>query len=332
MKCNAPAMNLSHRSNVSRALVSLLSVACLGALSACAEDPEFMETEAAAELDADSITATYPSGSVARTLNTANFRRCAAVSNSCAPYGQLAARTTVTMVTGRPSNGFYEVATSTPVGGQSRGWVHGNLLTIVSVGTPTPGGTSELATAIVDRTQSCTPLSGAPRYSKDSGGTRNISVCQSGSAIWFRADMDIDCDGGSSAQCRADPYYQSQTSGTTSTGRPLDASTLSFMVIPLDTDGFSFSARNVKIGTVVAMVYSGRIVYGIVGDAGPRGVIGEASARAAELLGINASPISGGVESGVTYVVFPGVRVTRNEDAAEARTLAERAVNAWLGR
>ncbi|MBL8683175.1 MAG: glycoside hydrolase family 75 protein [Myxococcales bacterium] len=324
-------MKLSH---LSRAVVSVLSVALFGAMPSCAEEAEFMETEAAAELDADSITATYPSGSIARTLNTANFRRCAAVSNSCAPYGQLAARTTVTLVTGRPSNGFYEVATSAPVGGESRGWVHGNLLTIVSLGTPMtmPGGSSALASAVLDRTQSCAPLSGAPRYAKDSGGTRNVPICQSGSAIWFRADMDIDCDGGSSAQCRSDPYYQSQTSGTSSTGRPLDASTLSFVVIPLDTDGFSFSARNVKMGTVAAIVYAGRIVYGIVGDAGPRGVIGEASAKTAELLGINASPISGGVESGVTYVVFPGVRVTRNEDAAEARTLAERAVNSWLGR
>lgn len=307
---------------------------CAVAIAGCAEDPEFYETEGAAEMSADSITASYPSGAVARTLGVANFRSCARVSSGCAPYGQLASNVRVTMVTGTPSNGFYEVTLSAAVGGRTRGFVHGNLLTIVSIPSPTPPPPvdGDTAAAIVANTQSCAGLSGAPRYSKDSGGTRNIPICQSGEAIWFRGDMDIDCDGGSSSQCRADPYYQSQTSGTTSTGQPLDASRLNFVVVPLDTDGFSFSARNVKVGTVAAVVYGGRLAYGIVGDLGPRGTIGEASAYMAEQLGINPSPISGGVESGVTYVLFPGVRVTRNEDAAQARSLASAAVNRWLGR
>lgn len=312
---------------------SLLSATSLGVVG-CAEDPEFFETEGATELNADSITASYPSGTIAKTLGVANFRPCGRVSSSCAPLGQLSANTRVTLATGQPSNGFYEVTLSAAVGGATRGFVHGNLLSIVSVPSPMPmpAGDSDTAAAIVAQTQSCTAVPGSPRYSKDYGGTRNIPICQSGEAIWFRGDLDVDCDGGTSAACRADPDYQSSTSAVTSTGQPLDASRLNFVVVPLDTDGFSFSSRNVKSGTVVAVVYGGRLAYGIVGDLGPRGTIGEASAYMAEQLGINPSPTSGGVESGVTYVLFPGVRVTRNEDAAQARSLASAAVDRWLGR
>jgi hypothetical protein len=35
---------------------------CAAAIAGCAEDPDFYETEGAAEMNADSITASYPSG------------------------------------------------------------------------------------------------------------------------------------------------------------------------------------------------------------------------------------------------------------------------------
>ncbi|MDP3275354.1 MAG: glycoside hydrolase family 75 protein [Deltaproteobacteria bacterium] len=321
------------RTTVAEVLVGLCAVVIL---AGCAEDPDFYETEGASDMNVDSISSSYPAGTLARTLGTANFRACGQIASRCAPYGQLSTGTRVTFVTGVPSNGFYEVTLDRSVGGQTRGFVHGNLLTIVSVPSagmpPMAPADRSTAEAIVARTQSCTVVPGSPRYAKDSGGTRNIPICQSGETMWFRADLDIDCDGGSSSQCRSDPYYQRQTSGTTSTGQPLDASRLNFVVVPLDTEGFSFAGRNVRPGTVVAVVYGGRLAYGIVGDLGPRGAIGEASAYMAQQLGINASPTSGGVESGVTYVLFPGVRVTRNEDAEQARALASDAVHRWLGR
>ncbi len=285
-------------------------------------------------MTADSISASYAVGTVVRTNATANFRPCASTASRCSPYGQLTSGTRATLTAGSPSNGFYEVDLARDVGGHTHGFIHGNLLSIVSIPSPTPppADMRDTATALVDATQDCTPVSGSPRYAKDSGGTRNIPICRTRTAIWFRADLDIDCDGGSSSSCRSDPYYQSSTSAVTSTGRYLDASTMNFAVVPLDTDGFSFSRIGVRSGTVMAAVYAGRVSYGIVGDMGPRGVVGEASAHMAGELGINTSPTRGGVESGVTYLLFPDIRVTRNEDQAEARRLAEAAVSRFLGR
>ena len=74
------------------------------------------------------------------------------------------------------------------------------------------------------------------------------------------------------------------------------------------------------------------MVYGIFGDAGPSGAIGEGSYAMAEALGIPPSPISGGVDSGVTYLIFTGsgARVSRNEDHAEAVSRGEALLDAFL--
>jgi hypothetical protein len=79
------------------------------------------------------------------------------------------------------------------------------------------------------------------------------------------------------------------------------------------------------MGSVVAVIYNGQVAYGILGDVGPAGVIGEASYAMAKQLGINPSPTSGGVDSGVTYAAFTGTgaAVTKNEDAAQAVQLGQ---------
>ncbi len=52
----------------------------------------------------------------------------------------------------------------------------------------------------------------------------------------------------------------------------------------------------------------------------------------AESLGIPSDPRTGGVDSGVTYLVFPGVtaRVTHNEDHTEAVMLGEALLDAFM--
>ena len=43
----------------------------------------------------------------------------------------------------------------------------------------------------------------------------------------------------------------------------------------------------------------------VFADEGPSNIIGEASFATAKALGINPDPSNGGVDSGVTYIVFP---------------------------
>jgi hypothetical protein len=52
------------------------------------------------------------------------------------------------------------------------------------------------------------------------------------------------------------------------------------------------------------VVYRDRVQYAVVGDIGPRGLIGEASYATAKGLGINPDPRHGGASSGVTYIIF----------------------------
>lgn len=70
---------------------------------------------------------------------------------------------------------------------------------------------------------------------------------------------------------------------------------------------------------MAAAVYKDKVVYGVVGDLGPAGIIGEASYRMAELLGINPHPSTGGVSGAVVdFVVFPGVKASPIENNATA--------------
>ncbi|CAN5491871.1 hypothetical protein BH09MYX1_BH09MYX1_65090 [soil metagenome] len=77
------------------------------------------------------------------------------------------------------------------------------------------------------------------------------------------------------------------------------------------------------MGSVVAVIYGGKIEYGILGDTGPLNIIGEASYAMAKNLGIDPNPATGGVDKGVTYIAFTGTAavVKKKEDHGEAVTL-----------
>lgn len=188
------------------------------------------------------------------------------------------------------------------------------------------GGSSSTVTAsdLQALTQTCTPLAGTSKFATDSGGAASIPLCSLTGAIWFKADMDIDCDGGTGAACTKDPYYQSSTSCVDSSGDYLDASNLPFVVLPLDSNGFTMSSYGIKCGSVVAVMFGDQLEYAVVGDRGPKGVIGEGSYALAELFGINPDPISGGTSSGVTYIVFTeGAVVSPIESTSAAASLGE---------
>jgi hypothetical protein len=96
--------------------------------------------------------------------------------------------------------------------------------------------------------------------------------------------------------------------------------------VPGVSSRWSYKAAGITMGTVAVVIYDGKMEFGIVGDVGPKAILGEASYAMAKRLGINPNPSTGGTDSGVTYVVFTGSSavVSKNEDHAEAVRVGKR--------
>lgn len=168
------------------------------------------------------------------------------------------------------------------------------------------GAGAPTAADLLAKLATCTKVGGD--YATDSGGAQTISICGLSSAVFWKADMDVDCDGKMSAQCNlnTDPAYQNQTSATDSLGNPLDAATLPYVVVPLPSTRFDYMTGGLALGSVIAVIYNDKIAYGVFGDEGPSSIIGESSYAMAQSLGIDPDPSTGGADSGVAYLAFTG--------------------------
>ncbi|MFF7731723.1 MULTISPECIES: glycoside hydrolase family 75 protein [unclassified Streptomyces] len=188
------------------------------------------------------------------------------------------------------------------------------------------------AAELLDRVRDCAPVSKG-RYRSDNGAPANIPVCGTRDAVFWKADMDIDCDGSPGPRCnrRTDPYFAASTAFAQSDGRPLSAERLPFIVVPAPSALWDYRDHGIGGGSVVAVVYRDRVQYAVVGDVGPQGIIGEASYATAKALGIRADPHGGGAPSGVTYIVFKNTKVSPIEDHAAAVTEGERAARRLAG-
>ncbi|MEV1069046.1 glycoside hydrolase family 75 protein [Streptomyces sp. NPDC050263] len=184
---------------------------------------------------------------------------------------------------------------------------------------------SVLAADLLSRVRDCTQVS-TGRYRTDAGAPATIPVCGTEEAVFWTADMDIDCDGRPSPQCNSgtDPLFSDATAYTQSDGRYLNAATLPYIVVPGASGIWDHRAHGVRGGAVAAVVYQGRVQYAVVGDTGPTGIIGEASYATAEALGIRPDPRGGGTPSGVTYIVFKDSRATPVESHASAVEVGDR--------
>ncbi|MER5770737.1 glycoside hydrolase family 75 protein [Streptomyces sp. NPDC001985] len=175
------------------------------------------------------------------------------------------------------------------------------------------------AAELLARVRTCERISNG-LYRTDAGTPATVPVCGLRGAVFWKADMDIDCDGQSTPRCNAatDPYFLPQTTFRQSDGRPLNAEELPFVVVPGAGALWRHSASGITGGSVVAVIHGDRVRYGVVGDTGPVTTIGEASWAMAESLGIDPDPGTGGVRSGVTYILFKDSRVRpiESHDAA----------------
>ncbi|GGQ42853.1 glycoside hydrolase family 75 protein [Streptomyces mutabilis] len=193
---------------------------------------------------------------------------------------------------------------------------------------PGEDGRDEGAVSAADllaRVRDCEPVSEG-RYRSDAGAPADIPVCGARDAVYWKADLDVDCDGRPGDHCnsRTDPHFTPATAYTQSDGRPLDAERLPYVVVPEPSDIWDHREHEVHGGSVAAVVHGDRVRYAVVGDIGPRRLIGEASYAAAKSLGIPADPHAGGTDSGVTYIVFKDSEVEPIEDQAAAQETGER--------
>ena len=203
---------------------------------------------------------------------------------------------------------------------------------------PTADTASELTgdptiDGLVNKMRTC-HVASRSKFATDAGGASKIDVCKLKGAFFFKADMDIDCDGKKTSACNSstDSSWQNQTAATDSHGKPLVAAAVPYVVVPGVSSRWSFDSAGIGLGTVAAVIYDGKLTFGVVGDIGPKAIIGEASYAMADSLGIDPNPSTGGVDSGVSYILFTGsdAVLKRNEDHAEAVTLGMERANVVL--
>ncbi|MET9890459.1 glycoside hydrolase family 75 protein [Streptomyces sp. NPDC006465] len=181
------------------------------------------------------------------------------------------------------------------------------------------------AADLLAKVRGCAVVSNG-RYRSDDGTRADIPVCGAEGAVFWTADMDIDCDGRPGPLCnsRTDPLFSDSTAFQQSDGRYLSAETLPYVVVPAPSGIWNYRDHGIGAGSVAAVIYQDRVQYAVVGDTGPQDIIGEASYATAKVLGIRPDPRGGGTPSGVTYIVFKNSRVSPIEDRAAAVAAGER--------
>ncbi|WP_214416203.1 CBM35 domain-containing protein [Sphaerisporangium fuscum] len=193
-------------------------------------------------------------------------------------------------------------------------------------GTATGGGSGGVtADQLLAKVTTCSQISNG-KYKTDSDvSTATVPVCNKNGAVFWKADMDIDCDGVRTTQCNenTDCCFQADTFCHTTTDTPLNAAQLPYVVVPSTSGIWNYTTKGIGCGTVVAVIYNGKVEYAVMGDTGPSGIIGEASYKTASDLGINPDPSNGGTDTGVTYIVFTGsgTKVSTIQNHSQAVTL-----------
>jgi glycosyl hydrolase group 75 (putative chitosanase) len=201
-------------------------------------------------------------------------------------------------------------------------------------GSTTPRSAQEGSVSAADllaKVKSCSQISNG-KYKTDDETSATVPVCGKNGAVFWKADMDIDFDGQRTTNCNEDrdPWYQDDTAFHQSNGKPLKAESLPYVVVPSSSGIWNYSSAGIKGGGVVAVIYNNKVEYAIVGDTGPTKIIGEASYATAKALGIDPDPATGGVDSGVTYILFKNSKVSPIESHSAAVTLGDQLAKQFL--
>jgi hypothetical protein len=156
----------------------------------------------------------------------------------------------------------------------------------------------------------------------------------------YTSSMAIDTDGSDPDK---DPDHQDQTAWQDDEGHQLGAHHVPYYVLGdicpdrhSPCKWFYYREHNITGLQFALIFYQGKCIGAVFGDTqGPPGgdpkELGEASVRSAQRLGIPDSGITGGVNDGVTVVVFSGpewvVHGTNSTLDANAQALVQKALN-----
>ncbi|MFC8089144.1 glycoside hydrolase family 75 protein [Streptomyces sp. NPDC057301] len=185
---------------------------------------------------------------------------------------------------------------------------------------------------LLARVTSCSQISKS-KYRTDRTASAAVPVCGTKRAVFWTADMDIDCDGRRTDNCNetTDPWFLPDTAFHQSDGKPLRSDTLPYVVVPSPSATWDHRAAGIGGGGVAAVIHDDQVLYAVVGDTGPQQIIGEASYAAAEALGIDPDPAAGGAASGVTYILFKNSQVSPIESRSVAASLGEKLATDFVG-
>ncbi|WP_275560654.1 glycoside hydrolase family 75 protein [Streptomyces sp. 5-6(2022)] len=192
---------------------------------------------------------------------------------------------------------------------------------------PAPASAKEgtvTAAQLLAKVRSCSQISSG-KYRTDEETSATVPVCGANGAVFWKADMDVDCDGQVTSRCNGDtdPWFQDDTAFHQSDGKPLIADKLPYVVVPSPSSTWDYRQAGIKGGGVVAVIYNNKVEYAVVGDTGPNKIIGEASYATANALGIDPDPETGGAESGVTYILFKNSSVSPIENHDKAVSVGD---------
>jgi len=151
--------------------------------------------------------------------------------------------------------------------------------------------------------------------------SQNVNVYQVTTGVYaYSSSLAVDDDG---SDPDSDPDHQGQTTFQDSNGKQLAAHHVPFYVLGDDCwdrkspcPHFFYKDHNIKGRQFALMFYQSKVIGSIFGDTqtgndqttsdNDSRELGEASVKAASLLGIPSSGTTGGVDNGVTVVIFSG--------------------------
>jgi hypothetical protein len=188
--------------------------------------------------------------------------------------------------------------------------------------TPTPASlTAAQALAFVQANMTTANKVNTKPHINTMTRAQNVNVYQVKPGVYaYTSSMAIDTDG---SDPDPDPDHQGETTWNDSNGKALGAHHVPFYVLGDDCwdrkspcPHFFYREHSMTGRQFALMFYNGKVIGSIFGDTQTANnqttsdndsrELGEASVKAAQLLGIPSSGTTGGVDNGVTVVMFSG--------------------------
>jgi len=199
---------------------------------------------------------------------------------------------------------------------------------------------SQVLTGVKAKMTSSNQVNSQPHINTQTD-VHNVNVYKVGSGVYaYTSSMAIDTDG---SDPDPDPDHQGQTTWQDDNGAQLGAHHVPYYVLgDVCFDGvspckwFYYAEHNITGLQFALIFYNGKCIGAVFGDTqGPPGgdarELGEASVESATLLGIPNSGTTGGVDNGVTVVIFSGsqwvVHGTNSTLKDNAQALIQKALN-----